>query len=882
MSIHLPVPDIGTPAPAAGGRQRGFGLLQAMLVLMLLGAVVAAAALMLQSGRPLEQAANQQEQLRWADEALMAYAAAHSRLPCPARNWSEDPVKGAEDCALSSGFLPIARLPGANEQALAAGPVRYTASQGTQRSIAGAPMVFPSLREPGDAYLIPDAYGEPLEEAAPAGPPALFGTTGSTPAVVGNGLDFCAALHRNSLSQGDASAANTVDAAGARYNIAYGLTAAGTQPGRHGRFDSADSIALPSPAQPGDADYDDRVRVRTFESMAHSLGCRQFADTTSPDQAPPSVGIMAMDALAGAVAIHTTIGELQENNIGNGELGVIDATFTQATTIAAIALNVGGIYDALSSTYLSAGELVRAVATCIASLGITCWEVAFKITALVTAVVSAVSGTVALGLNTAALIPVGMALDASVKARDRARRAVKPQAQSVEDVLKQLEVTLFGAMVETCEYKLGADHFPIPVMKDGKVVFDENGQPVYECLSKKTEFQDGLKQQVDKARAEENRTLAVENAYYTHRISPFNERTIEPYRINVGASDARYQEWRCEATGGGSLNSSCTLPASGENAGYSWKVYLKPSAKVDALKRLRLAEQWSDAKRYVEEMTDAVDELKKQKDSFATLLQMARDDASKICGKATSQEDKIRCDNSNNQVRYLDTCQSTQYENGKLTVVDEMQKNPRDYNLQCKPMIAANLARAESELKTYQALLKTIRKAYDDQPSPYIEYPKQWVFEKMLIEEDTGAYTWCGYQNRSAACTRAGKDSSSEKRTRYYDDFSQESGKRGMPLLDPAPSFICMISGGCRYYTYAQAYSDWQRSRAQSEQATTNRENLQARYNDLRQKYEDLKAAQTAIGSGQESPIVIGAGNLILKADQRGAVGPLAPAGAGR
>ncbi|WP_157722939.1 hypothetical protein, partial [Stenotrophomonas pictorum] len=161
--------------------------------------------------------------------------------------------------------------PGANEQALAAGPVRYTASQGTQRSIAGAPMVFPSLREPGDAYLIPDAYGEPLEEAAPAGPPALFGTTGSTPAVVGNGLDFCAALHRNSLSQGDASAANTVDAAGARYNIAYGLTAAGTQPGRHGRFDSADSIALPSPAQPGDADYDDRVRVRTFESMAHSL-----------------------------------------------------------------------------------------------------------------------------------------------------------------------------------------------------------------------------------------------------------------------------------------------------------------------------------------------------------------------------------------------------------------------------------------------------------------------------------------------------------------------------------------------------------------------------------------------------------------------------------
>lgn len=886
MSIHVPVsaddPEVGPHILGAGRRQTGFGLLQAMLLLMLLGAVVAAAALMLQSGRPLDQASNQQEQLRWADEALMAYAAANSRLPCPARNWSDDPVKGAEDCALPSGFLPIALLPGSDEQSLAAGPVRYTASQGTRQVAGAADTTFPSLLEPGDAYLIPDAYGEPLEPDPPASAVALFGAASSTPTFTGNGLDFCAALHSNSLSDGDVSAANTVDAQGARYNIAYGLTVAGTQPGRHGRFDTADDIALPSPAQAGDADYDDRARVRTFESLAHSLGCRQFADTTAVGLAPLSVGIMAMDALAGAVAIHTTVGELQENNIGNGELGVIDATFTQATTIAAIALNVGGIYDALSSTYLSAGELVRAVATCILSLGTTCWEVAFKITALVTAVVSAVSGTVALGLNTAALIPVGMALDASVKARDRAKRALKPQAQSVDDVLKQLEVTLFGAIVETCEYKLGADHFPIPVMKDGKIVFDEDGQPVYECVSKKNEFQDGLKQQVDKARAEESRMLDVENDYYSGRISHFEERFIEPYRIHVGASDERYKEWRCQATAGGGLNSVCGTPLPGESGGYEWKAYLKPNAKVDALKRLRLAEQWSDAQRYVEEMTDAVGELKKQKDSFATLLQMARDDANKICGKATSQEDKIRCDNSNNQVRYLDTCQSTQYEDGKLTVVDEMQKNPRDYNLQCKPMIAANLAKAEGELTTYQARLKTIRKAYDDQPSPYIQYHALWVFETMLINEDAGTYTWCGYGDRSTACTKAGKDDSSNQRTRYFDNFPTESGSRGMPLLDPKQSLSCIFSGGCTYYTYAQAYSDWQRSKEQSKQATTNRKNLQTRYNDLLQKYLDLKAAQTAIGSGQESPIVIGARNLILKADQRASVGPLAPHGAGK
>lgn len=883
MSIQTRSTD--APGPRLRGKrgQAGFGLLQAMLLLMLIGAVVAAAAVMLQSKRPLDHAANQQEQLRWADEALMAYAAAHSRLPCPAKNWSDDPLKGAEDCSLASGFLPIALLQGSNEQALAAGPMRYAASQGTQLDSVDASGVaiatrFPSLLAPGDAYLIPDAYGQPLETDPPVAA-ALFATA-STPAVIGNGLDFCAALHGNSLANGDSRAANTIGADSSRYNIAYGLTASGSQPGSHGRFDSIDDIALPSPAAPGDADYGDRVRVRTFESLAHGIGCRQFTDTTAASQAPLSVGIMAMDALAGAVAIHTTVSDLQGNNIENGNAGVMDATFTQATTIAAIALNAGGIFDALSSTYLSAAELVRAVATCIASLGITCFEVAFKITALVTAVVSAVSGTVALGLNTAALIPVGMALDASVKARDRAKRAQKPQAQSVEDVLKQLEVTLFGAMVETCEYKIGDDHFPIPVMKDGKIVFDKDGQPVYECVSKKTELQDGLQQQVEKARTEEARTVAVERAYYNGRIVHFEDRYVEPYRIDIGKSHSSYKTFRCEAMSGGVLNSSCQLPGAEQAAGYGLRAYLKPEAKADALKRLRLAEQWSDAKRYVEEMEDAVEQLKEQRDGFNKLLQMAKDDASKICRNAKSEEDRIRCDNSNNQVRYLDTCRSSQYQDGKETVVDEMTKTPRDYNLQCKPMIAANIAKTESELGTYKGSLSSIRRTYDAQPSPYIQYHAPWVYEKMLVDEEKGTYTWCGYGNLTTACTKAGNYDSNQRRTRYYTDFPDSSGQKGMALLEPAWALSCAVSGGCSYYSYASAYSDWQRSKEQSKQAAINRETLEARYNDLLKKYEDLKAAQTSIGNGEESPIVIGATNLVLKADQRATVGPPAPTGA--
>lgn len=85
--------------------QRGFSMLEAMLLVALAGAALSVALLYLQAGDGARDAARQQQALRWADEALAGFAMHHARLPCPA-----SVPMGAEDCAVLAGWLPLATL----------------------------------------------------------------------------------------------------------------------------------------------------------------------------------------------------------------------------------------------------------------------------------------------------------------------------------------------------------------------------------------------------------------------------------------------------------------------------------------------------------------------------------------------------------------------------------------------------------------------------------------------------------------------------------------------------------------------------------------------------------------------------------------------------
>ena len=68
------------PPAAAPAAQSGFGLLQVMLILLLVGSALAAGAVLWQSKRAPAQAVAQEQALRWADEAIAATSSTTARL----------------------------------------------------------------------------------------------------------------------------------------------------------------------------------------------------------------------------------------------------------------------------------------------------------------------------------------------------------------------------------------------------------------------------------------------------------------------------------------------------------------------------------------------------------------------------------------------------------------------------------------------------------------------------------------------------------------------------------------------------------------------------------------------------------------------------------
>ncbi len=91
----------------------GFSLVEMAIVLVILAFVLAALLLPLQAQRNLLFQSQTENTLELAKKALLGYAQANGRLPCPATAASsgmEQPLGGTADCIQAIGFLPAATL----------------------------------------------------------------------------------------------------------------------------------------------------------------------------------------------------------------------------------------------------------------------------------------------------------------------------------------------------------------------------------------------------------------------------------------------------------------------------------------------------------------------------------------------------------------------------------------------------------------------------------------------------------------------------------------------------------------------------------------------------------------------------------------------------
>ncbi|MBN8792404.1 MAG: hypothetical protein J0I01_09275 [Stenotrophomonas nitritireducens] len=543
MNLSFPV-DSALHSRNRPSIQAGFGLLQVMLVLLLVGAALAAGAVLLQAKRAPQQAITQEQTLRWADEAIAAFASTHARLPCPAQTLDgEEALDSTGNCVPGNakGWLPTRTLLGASGNGMPVGPVAYMVYRGD----AAAHL---DLTAPGNAYQ----------------PPLIDGTnreiisldkdrkeTGRRPFSAINGLDLCRSLELAQVAGTNHADTTRAGVHGVPWNVAYGIAAAGPLAGQS-RLDDDNTgtvAQMESPWREWDSGYDDRVRVRSFDAAAQMLGCRLLAELSSATaiagastapfsvaqlsatpggNEPYNVSLAGMDVLAAAVTLHDALALLQQNNIDATESAVQSAAKAQISLIFKLVTTAVSLSDQITTLVTSTVSLTRSIATCIASLGTMCWEVPLKTAAVVTSIVGLGTKGVTLAAKAASLPFVALALDATVKARDLARKGQSGKIpQNLDEARAELECTLYARNCDESTskevvYKRDDNGNPIQ-KKDpaGNLLYDEHGNPVFEVESEAVVPRIGLDKQTENAKKEWDLLQYQVDMLERYRLAPW-------------------------------------------------------------------------------------------------------------------------------------------------------------------------------------------------------------------------------------------------------------------------------------------------------------------------------------------------------------------------
>lgn len=950
-------------------RQSGIGLVQAMLVLLLVGTALGVGALMLQASRAPQQALGQEATLRWADEAITAFAAANSRLPCPART-----PYGDEDCSagFAKGWLPQRTLVGASGSGIPVGPVAYMVYRGDAAAN-------------GD---LTDASGNAYQPAGLDGQPRQIdvdddndGTAESTRAFAAiNGLDLCRMLGRASDAALDTTLARVDNPNAVPVNVAYGIAAAGPQGGNGARLDGGNAgggASMEAPSRAWDSGYDDRVRIRTFDAVGQSLGCRLLgggsiaaapaaavapfaAATTSPaDLSAYNVSLASMDVLAAAVTFHDTLLTLQENNVGNTEASTLDASFSQAVAISSVVLSVGQLSDATSSMITNVASLTRAVATCIASLGATCWEVPLKVTAVSLSIGSIVANAAALGINVAALPPTAIALADTVAARDHARVAAQPQAADLQSAIDELACTLYGIDPPELDHnpcgtentvKLDADGNPVrkldewgaPIQKrdpvTGKLLFDTNGNPLYEYVYETDANPEGLDDKVEGARAEWSELVRQTDLLDVHRISPWDDshirERIQPQSGDLDQSGRRYRkeviDVFCDSVGANNgeydkVGSDCVHVGSSQvvapdgststvkNGAYERREEKRyefnwDKAIAEAIAKRGWAEKWVVADRRLGEIDREVEQLQDNWDQWFTdsdaIFDRMKAERDTDCAKNQSDPlNQQKCDSANAGVKYIETCWRTETD---VTTGVKREVQDTDPLANCKPRMQERIAATQAERNQASTDRNSAASQYNNAPSPLMTYPGGWFYHAIEdAEGDPVLYEWkdsSQYETYWIWNPDTKTDDEYRRRLPFYAPEPYGAPGGNPPLLvtsdlELMPKSVCqyfnnwnVIGWGdtyryglyCQRYPYNRAYRDWILSKETSDKARTNYDNLSVQFTNLKSEYEALLATQLdPTGGGSGAVIGFGAESALERADALGSVGAQPPAAGG-
>lgn len=320
-------------------RQRGFGLLQVLLLIAVLTGLASMGYLQWRERSAVNSSRQERQALAQADRAVATFATVMRRLPCP-----DIDRDGLEDCGngAQAGWLPSLslRLAGA-DAGVDVGQLRYLVQRG-----GGA----------NDLTVLDDAW-RPLEYDTSG---KTFVSMRSTTAMPGGSYqaniltltDFCQRLddgRRATYAPGMAEVRSTPVR-----TVAYALAhpGVGDADGNGSVFDGVNASsgnAMEDPARrPFLAQYNDIVLERSFPSLLEALHCSPLIDS--------------INTVALANDVVEQVDDLRSGNIDSAKQAIIFAALGAALTGVDTAMTMaGGISDA--------GNAGVDWAICAASLG---------------------------------------------------------------------------------------------------------------------------------------------------------------------------------------------------------------------------------------------------------------------------------------------------------------------------------------------------------------------------------------------------------------------------------------------------------------------------------------------------------------------------------
>ena len=345
---------------------RGFSLVELTVVLVVLGLVSILLVRFLSTANEERREVAGRDLLTRADDALLAFAMANGRLPCPAAAGS-----GTEDCTLGQvGRLPYVTLglPDANARLVRYGVMRRPGAR----------------KEDADLAVAIDRF-DPMQVIA-------GGTATELPLGVVNGIDLCWAVRTAQQAPADVAYVHVTrpDATSSiADNVAYALALP-----REGAFTSHQAGSTPafdSPRRPRSATYRDRVVAVGLDQMWARMRCGDNVAAASHAHFNAAASVALMHQSLRDYKTQLAIADkLADANVANGAAAVLGAA-------AGIASAAGGVADTVSEGLASTGVVASRIA-----LG-----------------AAATAAAVAVGVTSAFVV------DASVEAKDASEAAYR-------------------------------------------------------------------------------------------------------------------------------------------------------------------------------------------------------------------------------------------------------------------------------------------------------------------------------------------------------------------------------------------------------------------------------------------------------------------------